>query len=105
MSQFRVHRHNRFPDNETPYILSLIYRRLWTLCKKRENPDEAHALTYALHRFLTNKVGPPAYPKVWEMDALGVLVFNWGLLHAHLLEWSPVMEAPDNVTIFREVAE
>ena len=103
MSQFRVSRHNRFKQNETEYILSLIYVRLWDLYKQRRNPEEAGALTYALHRFIQNKIGPPAYPKVWTEDEDGTPHFEWGILHAHLLAWSETMEAPDNVTLTEEV--
>ena len=104
MSQFRVSRHNRFKHNETEYILSLIYVRLWDLYKQRRNPEEAGALTYALHRFIQNKIGPPVYPRVWGVDEDGAPRFNWNLLYAHLVEWSTFMEADDNVTIPEEVA-
>jgi len=106
MSQSRYgHRHHRLNADETPTVFALVYRELWRLYEIRGDPVAAGELVKVFHRFMTNKVGPPAYPKVWEEDEDGAAVFNWNLLYAHLVEWSTYMEAPDNVTILREVPE
>jgi len=104
MSQYG-HRHHRLNSDETPTVFALVYRELWRLYEIRGDPEAAGELVKVFHRFMTNKVGPPAYPRVWGVDDEGARTFNWGLLHVCLVEWSLVMEAPDNVTIFREVAE
>jgi len=113
MSHYNVHRHHRLNADETPYIFSLMYRRLWDLYEARQRPDEVAALIKVFHRFMTNQVGPPKYPKVWDEDHMGRPVLNWNLVYAQLVEWSTEMEADadtgnvtigDNVTI-REAAE
>jgi len=101
MSQYG-HRHHRLNADETPTVFALVYRELWRLYESRGDPEAAGELVKVFHRFMTNKVGPPCYPKVWEEDEEGRPVFNWNLLYAHLVEWSTYMETPDNVTLIEE---
>ena len=94
------HRHHRLNAGETGPVFSLVYRELWRLYEARGDPEAAGALTRVFHRFMENKIGPPKYPRVWGVDDEGRRTFNWGLLYAHLVEWSTYMEADaDNVTI------
>jgi len=99
MSHYSVYRHHRLNADETPYVFTLVYKRLWELYEKRQSPDEVAALVKVFHRFMTNRIGPPKYPEVHELDVHGRPVLNWNLIYAQLVEWSTYMEADaDNVT-------
>ena len=93
-------RHPRLNSIEASWQYSLTYRELWRLYNERKNPVEAGNLFKIFYRFMENIPGRPAYPEVFDEDKGTV---DWKLLGEYLLEWSLVMEAPDNVT--KEEAE